>query len=135
MESIRSDSARNNLRKTSGPPEPAPLCKYLFFQNHNDACMMYLPNWQCENLVKPKFVFWNIYEKHDFCNTNLLSHFRILQSLCSEKLYILYDFLAWLDYMNCTKVIVHLGSVKMDMKFLKYLRFLVMLLVGSPFFW
>ena len=30
MESIRSDEARNNLRKTPGPPEPQPLeRKYL----------------------------------------------------------------------------------------------------------
>ena len=85
-------------------------------------------NWLCGESSQAKI------HLHDFCNTNLLSHFRILQTLCSEKLYILYDFLAWLDYMNCTKVIVHLGSVKMDVKFLKCLRFLVMLLVGSPFF-
>ena len=31
MESIRSDEARNNLRKTPGPPEPQPLeSKFLF---------------------------------------------------------------------------------------------------------
>ena len=29
MESIRSDSARNNLRKTSGPPETPLLSKYI----------------------------------------------------------------------------------------------------------
>ena len=67
MESIRSDSARNNLRKTSGPPEPAPLCKYLFFfQNHNDACTYVIGS--AKNLVKPKhiIIFENIYEKRDF---------------------------------------------------------------------
>ena len=58
MESIRSDSARNNLRKTSGPPETPLLSKYIHL---NDVLKPVFPTCaQNEKSTVCKFQYFSV---------------------------------------------------------------------------